>query len=104
MSPEAAAGTLEFLQSELHAIYGVEAPRVHGFLLGLDAARAAGASPRAPEELLVLEEEDGIAVGLYLAEEVIAGAARADPPSYHQETEQLLERPRVVGILREPAA
>jgi hypothetical protein len=51
-------------------------------------AAAAGAQPRAPEELLVLEEEDGVALGLYLADEVMAGAARADP--HHR-------RPRLVA-------
>lgn len=81
MSPAAGAAgaTLAFLQAELEAIYGVEAPRVHAFLMGLEAARAAGRSPRAPEELLVLEEEDGLALGLYLDDHVMAGAAAADP-------------------------
>jgi hypothetical protein len=71
--------TLAFLQGELEAIYGVEAPRVQEFLVGGDAARAAGRTPRAPEELLVLEEEDGVALGLYLDEKVIAAAACTDP-------------------------
>ncbi|MGC4000814.1 MAG: hypothetical protein QM767_26525 [Anaeromyxobacter sp.] len=75
----AAETTLGFLQDELEAIYGVEAPRVHEFLLGREAARAAGRVPRAPEELLVLEEEDGVALGLYLDDEVLAAAAVANP-------------------------
>jgi hypothetical protein len=79
VSPHAAQGTLAFLQRELEAIYGVEAPRVQEFLVGSDAARAAGRSPRAPEELLVLEEDDGVSVGLYLDDGVVAAAARADP-------------------------
>jgi hypothetical protein len=80
VSPHARAqGTLAFLQRELEAIYGVEAPRVQEFLVGGDAARAAGRAPRAPEELLVLEEEDGVSLGLYLDEQVVAAAARADP-------------------------
>jgi hypothetical protein len=71
--------TLAFLQRELEAIYAVEAPRVQEFLMGGDAARAAGRSPRAPEELLVLEEDDGVSLGLYLGDEVVAAAARTDP-------------------------
>jgi hypothetical protein len=71
--------TLRFLQRELEAIYGVEAPRVEEFLVGSDAARAAGHAPRAPEELLVLEEADGVALGLYLSPAVVAGAEGADP-------------------------
>jgi hypothetical protein len=74
-----AAGTLRFLQVELEAIYGVEAPRVEEFLVGTEAARAAGHAPRAPEELLVLQEDDGLALGLYLSPGVVAGTAGADP-------------------------
>jgi hypothetical protein len=77
--PAGARHTLAFLQRELEAIYGVEAPRVQEFLVEGDAARAAGRSPRAPEELLVLEEADGVSVGLYLDDQVVAAAARADP-------------------------
>ena len=51
-----APATLAYLQSELEAIYGVEAPRVGEFLVGRDGARAAGAAPRAPEALLVVED------------------------------------------------
>ncbi len=76
---ERARETLAFFQSELEAIYGVEAPRVHAFLLGRDAACAAGRAPRAPEELLVFEEEDGVALGLYLDDAVMEAAAGADP-------------------------
>ena len=79
MSPRPAGATPAFLQRELEAIYGVEAPRVERFLVGSDAARAAGHAPRAPEELLVVEEQDGVALGLYLAPAVVAGAAGADP-------------------------
>jgi hypothetical protein len=75
----AAKVTLGFLQDELEAIYGVHAPRVGAFLLGPEEALAAGRAPRAPEELLVLEEEEGLALGLYLDEEVIAAAADTDP-------------------------
>jgi hypothetical protein len=79
MPPRGARDTIEFLQAELEAIYAVEAPRVREYLVGRDTAYAAGRAPRAPEELLVLEEGDGIALGLYLDERVMAAAARADP-------------------------
>jgi len=91
-----AQGTLGFLQRELEAIYGVQAPQVEEFLVGSDAARAAGRSPRSPEELLVLEEEDGLALGLYLAPAVIAAAAGADP---HDPRPRLTAR----GALRDVA-
>jgi hypothetical protein len=92
----AAAGeTLAFLQSELEAIYGVEAPGVHAFLVGIEAARAAGASPRAPEELLVREEQDGLALGLYLDDDVMACAARAEP---HHRRPRLVARGAIVRV------
>jgi len=71
--------TLAFLQSELEAINGVEAPQVQAFLLGRDGARAAGRTPRAPEELLVVEEDGGLLLGLFLDDAVLAAAAAADP-------------------------
>ncbi|WP_242344337.1 hypothetical protein [Anaeromyxobacter terrae] len=83
-----AGRTLAFLQGELEAIYAVEAPRVGAFLVGRDAAKAAGRVPEAPEELLVLEEEDGVALGLYLDDAVMETAAAADP--HHR-------RPRLVA-------
>jgi hypothetical protein len=75
----AARRTLEFLQSELEAIYGVSAPGVHEFLVGREEAVAAGRSPRAPEELYVLEEDGKLSLGLYLDDAVMAAAADADP-------------------------
>jgi hypothetical protein len=94
-----AAATLAFLQQELESIYGVSAPPVGEFLLGREAAAATGRAVYAPEELLVLEEEDGVALGLFLDEEVLAAAAGADP--HHR-------RPRLVArrVLRHlaPAA
>jgi hypothetical protein len=91
-----ARATLDFLQRELEAIYAVEAPRVEAFLVGTEAARAAGCVPRAPEELLVVEEEDGVALGLYLAPGIIAAAAGADP---HDPRPRLTAR----GALRDVA-
>ncbi len=91
--PGGAASTLAYLQSEIQAINGVIAPPVEEFLIGREAAQAAGRGPLATEELLVLEEEDGLALGLFLDEEVLAAAAGADP--HHR-------RPRLVarGVLR----
>lgn len=87
--------TLGFLQDELETIYGVEAPRVHEFLVGLETARAAGCPPRAPEELLVLEEADGVALGLYLDDGVMAAAAGADP---HDRRPRLTARGALGGL------
>ncbi len=71
--------TLAFIQGEIEAINAIEAPRVNEFLVGREAARAVGRSPRAPEELLVVEDEEGVRVGLFLDEGVIAAAAVTDP-------------------------
>jgi len=77
--PGAAASTLAYLQSEIQVINGVTAPPVEEFLIGREAALAATRRPLATEELLVLEEEEGLALGLFLDEEVLAAAAGADP-------------------------
>jgi hypothetical protein len=68
--------TLADLQAELEAIYGVRAPRVRDFLVGIEGARAAGGEPRAPEVLLVLEEPDDLSIGLFIDERVLGAAAR----------------------------
>lgn len=70
--------TVAALQARLQAIYGVEAPGVERFLVGREVAAAAGHALRAPEELLVLEEQDGLSLGLYLDEAALAGAARGE--------------------------
>ncbi len=70
--------TVQALQARLQSIYRVEAPGVEGFLVGREVAAAAGHAPRAGEELLVLEEPDGLSVGLYLEEAVGAGAVRGE--------------------------
>ncbi|HET8540588.1 MAG TPA: hypothetical protein VFL83_12015 [Anaeromyxobacter sp.] len=96
MIPHAGARhTLAFLQRDLEAIYGVEAPRVHDFLVGGELARAAGRAPRAPEELLVLEEDDGVSLGLYLDDQVVAAAARTDP---HDRRPRLTARGALGGV------
>jgi hypothetical protein len=87
--------TLGFLQRELEAIYAVEAPQVEGFLVGSETARAAGRLPRAPEELLVVEEEDGLSLGLYLHPRVMAAAAGADP---HDPRPRLTARGALGGV------
>ncbi|MCM2333738.1 MAG: hypothetical protein NDI82_07305 [Anaeromyxobacteraceae bacterium] len=70
--------TVQALQARLQSIYRVEAPGVEGYLVGREVAAAAGHAPRAGEELLVLEEPDGLSVGLYLEEAVGAGAVRGE--------------------------
>lgn len=87
--------TLAFLQAELEAIYAVQAPGVAAFLVGGEAARAAGRIPQAPEELLVLEEEDGVALGLYLDDAVMETAAAADP---HHPRPRLVARSALARI------
>lgn len=77
--PPRADRTLDFLQGELEAIYAVEAPPVQEFLLGGEAARSAGRTPRGPEELWVLEEEGALSLGLWLDPGVVRAAAGADP-------------------------
>jgi hypothetical protein len=81
------ARTLASLQRRLQAIYRVEAPEVGGFLCGREAAARAGHAPRAAEELLVLEEEEGLSLGLYLEESVLAGAARGELAALAQAAE-----------------
>jgi len=66
------------VQGWLQDIYRVEAPRVAGFLCGREAAARAGHRVRAGEELLVLEEPDGLWLGLFLDEAVVAGAVRGE--------------------------
>ncbi len=90
-----AARTLAYFQSELETIYGVRAPRVREYLLGREGARAAGAEPRAPEELLVREEAEGLALGLFLDESVLAAAGAADP---HHPRPQLTRRGRLGAL------
>ncbi len=46
------------------------------FLVDRAGAADAGHLPRALEELLVVEEEDGLSLGLFLDETLVAGAAR----------------------------
>lgn len=79
--------TLDDLQAELEAIYGVRAPRVRDFLMGLEGARAAGGEPGAPEVLLVLEEPDCLSVGLFIDERVLGAAARGSLSSLACATE-----------------
>jgi hypothetical protein len=71
--------TIPFFQAELEAIYGVRAPRVEEFLIDRARAHATGGEPRAAEVLLVRESEDGLELGLFLAEEVVLAALEADP-------------------------
>jgi hypothetical protein len=51
---------------------------VGDFLCGREAAARAGHAVRAGEELLVLEEPEGLSLGLYLDEAVVAGAVHGE--------------------------
>lgn len=90
-----AAATLGWLQDQMESINGVRAPRVHGFLVGREGARAAGAAPRAAEELLLVERGGALEVGLFLDEGVLAAAARATP---HRPRAGLWSRRQADGI------
>lgn len=83
--PELAAATLSFLQEEIHAINAVRAPPVLDFLVERARARSNGADPRAAEELLVLEGEQWLDVGLFLDPTVLATVAAAGAhPAVHR--------------------
>jgi hypothetical protein len=72
--------TLPFLQSELEAIYGIRVPaRVEEYLVDRAMARSQGAEPRAPEVLLVRESDEGLELGLFLDDAVVAAARLTDP-------------------------
>jgi hypothetical protein len=92
--PARAAATLDFLQEQIQAMNAVRAPPVLGYLVERAGAQASGAEPRASEELLVLEVEDGIEVGLFLDEEVLVAAAAAA----HRGGARMLARPNLEGI------
>ncbi len=93
--PGPAAATLSLLQEGIHAINAVRAPPVVAFLVERQHARAAGAEPRAEEELLLRETEDGLDVGLFLDDGVLAAAARAAPGAGG---EPLLSRRGLEGV------
>ena len=97
MGPAAApaAVTLAWLQAELQAINGVRAPPVQAFLVGRERARAAGAEPRAGEELLVREGEGEVELGLFLDDAVLGAAADAAP---HAARGRLFSRRRARGM------
>ena len=93
--PESAAATLSYLQAEIEGINAVQAPPVLGFLVEREGARAVGAEPRAAEELLVVESEDGIDVGLFLDDGVLSAASAA---ATNRGRPRLLARPGREGI------
>jgi len=94
-SRSAPCATLAFVQDEIESINRVRAPRVHGFLVDRDVARAAGSEPRAPEELLVAGAADRVDVGLFLDEEVVAAAAAA---ALHRRRARVFARRRLDGV------
>jgi hypothetical protein len=64
---------IDQLQSLLEDIYGIRSElRAERFLVTREEARALGGTGRAPEELLVAEDEEGMEVALYLAPELVA--------------------------------
>jgi hypothetical protein len=89
------AATLAFLQDEIESIYGVRAPRVQRFLVDRDLVRAVGAEPRALEELLVVGARDGVDVGLFLDDSVMAAATAA---TLHRRRARFFARRRLDGV------
>ena len=90
------AATLAFLQDEIESIYGVRAPRVQGFLVDQDVARAAGAEPRSAEELFVAGGADGVDVGLFLDDGAMAAATAA---ALHRRRARFFARRRMNGVV-----
>jgi hypothetical protein len=75
---------LSELQRALETIYDLEPARpVEDFLVGRSELARLGVVPAAPEELFIIEHDDGADVGLYLSPECLASLARLrpDPPS-----------------------
>lgn len=77
------------VQEHLAAIYGLTCEfRATDFLVDPERARSLGATGRAPEELLVREEEGELELGLYLDPELLARMNALE----HQPTSEVLER------------
>ena len=70
---------LDYLQAELEAIYGVEAPRVRDFLVRREEAAALGTMAASREEILVVEQGEELFVGLFLDDAVLAATDATDP-------------------------
>jgi hypothetical protein len=71
---------IDLLQSRLEEIYGIRSElRAERFLVSREEARALGGTGRAPEELLVAEDEEGMEVALYLAPELVERVAALAP-------------------------
>ncbi len=67
------------IQEHLEAIYGIRCQaRATEFLVDEEAAAKLGATGRAPEELLVLEEEGDLELALFLSKDLIARARQME--------------------------
>jgi hypothetical protein len=79
------------VQEHLEAIYDVRSEvRAHDFLLDRRAALALGASGQAREELLVLEGDDGLELGLYLSADLLERLRELESASGEQLVEEAL--------------
>jgi hypothetical protein len=68
---------IELIQQHLESIYGIRcAHRASAFLIDADAALALGGTGRAREELLVLEEGDGLELALFVDPQVLQALGR----------------------------
>ena len=68
---------LSDLQHALEIIYGVSSPgRVEDFLMQKAALLELGAIVRAPEELFVLQQPEGVEIALYISDDILASLPR----------------------------
>jgi len=74
-----------WVQEHLEAIYGIQCEhRAIEYLLDENAARLLGATGRAPEELLVREENGELWLGLYFATELLEQFRQLTPAAAHE--------------------
>jgi hypothetical protein len=75
------AHVLARFQEQLQSIHGIRIDaRVEDFLVDHDGLAVLGVHTRAPEELLVFEEAQGISLGLYIQPEIIQSLSGPNPP------------------------
>jgi hypothetical protein len=71
---------LDRLQEHIEAIYGIRCEhRASDFLVDPDAAQALGGSRGTREELLVLEDDDGLELALYIEPALLGRVSAVDP-------------------------
>jgi hypothetical protein len=72
---------LRRFQAQLESIHAVRVPgHVEDFLCTRELVAQLRGEVRAPEELLISQDDDGLSVGLYIAPEVLTSLARQGSP------------------------